>query len=96
MTRVGPPRDAGWRPRIAPRARLQLDAITNQEMLLYPEAALALNQTGAAIVRLCDGERSVTSIIEELGRQFIIRGPEQLAIEVDEFLDQLGARGLII
>ena len=44
-------------PRLASRARLKFDSVANQEMLLFPEAALLLNETGAAIVRLCDGVR---------------------------------------
>ena len=50
--------DDAWRPRLVARARLKFDPIAKQELLLFPEAALALNDTGAAIVRLCDGARS--------------------------------------
>jgi len=46
-----------WRPRLTSRARLKFDSVARQEMLLFPEAALVLNETGAAIVRLCDGAR---------------------------------------
>ena len=43
--------DDAWRPRLAARARLKFDPIAKQELILFPEAALALNETGAAIVR---------------------------------------------
>ena len=55
-----------WRPRLASRARLKFDSVANQEMLLFPEAALLLNETGAAIVRLCDGDRSIDQIVDGL------------------------------
>ena len=62
--------DDAWRPRLASRARLKFDPIAKQEMLLFPEAALALNETGAAIVRLCDGARSIDQIVDELAKKF--------------------------
>ena len=33
-----------------------------QHVLLYPEGAVLLNDTGAAILELCDGQRSVAEI----------------------------------
>jgi pyrroloquinoline quinone biosynthesis protein D len=95
MTPAEPNRDAAWRPRLAARARLQFDAIANQEMLLFPEAALALNETAAAVVRLCDGERSVTAIAGAVAEQFSSRDPAAIAADVDDFIRQLGARGLL-
>jgi pyrroloquinoline quinone biosynthesis protein D len=89
--------DAGrtWRPRLASRARLKFDAVANQEMLLFPEAALLLNETGAAIVRLCDGARAIDQIIDELAEKF--RGVERdaLRLEVEKFLASIRARGLL-
>jgi pyrroloquinoline quinone biosynthesis protein D len=87
--------DDGWRPRLAARARLKFDAIANQEMLLFPEAALMLNETGAAIVRLCDGARSINEIVEQLSRKFGSADRETLTREVIDFLDMVRARGLL-
>ena len=86
--------DDGWRPRLAARARLKFDAIANQEMLLFPEAALMLNETGAAIVRLCDGARSINEIVEQLSTKY--RGDrDALMREVVDFLGMIRARGLL-
>ena len=84
-----------WRPRLASRARLKFDSVANQQMLLFPEATLILNETGAAIVRLCDGARSVEQIVDGLGEQF--RGVERAILrrEVDAFLESIRARGLL-
>ncbi len=84
-----------WRPRLASRARLKFDSVANQEMLLFPEAALLLNETGAAIVRLCDGERSIDQIIDGLAAKF--RGADRnvLRHEVESFLESIRARGLL-
>lgn len=64
------PAQQAWRPRLAARARLKVDPIAKQEMLLFPEAALALNETGAAILRACDGTRTAPEIVEELSRDY--------------------------
>ena len=74
--------DATWRPRLASRARLKFDAVANQEMLLFPEAALLLNETGAAIVRLCDGARSIDQIVDAAGEEFRGADRDELRREV--------------
>jgi pyrroloquinoline quinone biosynthesis protein D len=87
--------DDARRPRLAARARLKFDPIAKQEMLLFPEAALALNDTGAAIVRLCDGARSISEIVDQLSNQFHGTDRDALTREVIEFLDTIRARGLL-
>jgi pyrroloquinoline quinone biosynthesis protein D len=86
--------DPIWRPRLASRARLKFDSVANQEMLLFPEAALLLNETGAAIVRLCDGARSIDEIVDGLASQFRV-DRATLRVEVEEFLASIRARGLL-
>ncbi|MFZ0679483.1 pyrroloquinoline quinone biosynthesis peptide chaperone PqqD [Candidatus Binatus sp.] len=87
--------DNAWRPRLASRARLKFDPIAQQEMLLLPEAALALNETGAAIVRLCDGARSINEIIDQLSNKYGDANRAALTREVIDFLDTIRARGLL-
>jgi pyrroloquinoline quinone biosynthesis protein D len=84
-----------WRPRLASRARLKFDAVANQEMLLFPEAALLLNETGAAIVRLCDGERSIDQIVDHLTDKFRGADRDTLRLEAEKFLESIRARGLL-
>jgi pyrroloquinoline quinone biosynthesis protein D len=87
--------DRAWRPRLAARARLKFDRIASQELILFPEAALALNETGAAIVRLCDGARSVDEIVEEMSKKFGDNDRDALMREVVDFLAAIRARGLL-
>lgn len=87
--------DNAWRPRLASRARLKFDPIEQQEMLLFPEAALALNETGAAIVRLCDGARSINEIVDQLSKKFHNADRDALMREVMDFVATLRARGLL-
>ena len=87
--------DRTYRPRLAARARLKFDSVANQEMLLFPEAALLLNETGAAIVRLCDGVRSFDQIVDHLAEKFHGVGRDALRLEVEKFLESIRARGLL-
>jgi pyrroloquinoline quinone biosynthesis protein D len=54
------------RPRLAPHARLSWDEARQRHVLLTPETVTLLNGTGAAIVELCDGQRTVAQILAEL------------------------------
>ncbi len=87
--------DHTWRPRLASRARLKFDPIAQQEMLLFPEAALALNETGAAIVRLCDGAHSIDEIVDQLSKKYDNADRDALMREVMDFLATIRARGLL-
>jgi len=62
--------------------------VRKQHVLLEPEGVLVLNQTGAVILGLCDGERTVDEIVEELrGRYNRVAGDE-----VRDFLSRLVAK----
>jgi pyrroloquinoline quinone biosynthesis protein D len=87
--------DDAWRPRLAARARLKFDPVAKQELILFPEAALALNETGAAIVRLCDGTRSIDEIVDLLSKNYDNAERDALMREVMDFLDTIRARGLL-
>jgi pyrroloquinoline quinone biosynthesis protein D len=60
-------------------------------MLLEPEGVLVLNQTGTTILGLCDGERTVFKIVEELRGQYDYVAED----EVRDFLSRLVAKGLV-
>jgi pyrroloquinoline quinone biosynthesis protein D len=76
------------RPRLARHVRLIFDPARSQHVLLTPEAVTVLNGTGAAVLDLCDGQRTVAEIVAELrGRYSHVDGDE-----VQLFLDRLAAR----
>jgi pyrroloquinoline quinone biosynthesis protein D len=58
------------RPRLAPQVRLTFDPARQQYVLLAPETVTLLNDTGAAILDLCDGERTVAEILTELRSRY--------------------------
>ena len=76
------------RPRLARHARLTFDPARDRHVLLMPEQVTVLNGTGAAILGLCDGRRTVAEIVTELGDRYD-RVDEA---EVGLFLAKLAAR----
>jgi len=58
------------RPHLAPHVRLRFDPARNRHVLLTPEAVTVLNETGAAILELCDGQRTVAEILAELRARY--------------------------
>jgi pyrroloquinoline quinone biosynthesis protein D len=76
------------RPRLARLVRLEWDQVRESHVLLAPEGVLVLNQTGASILRLCDGERTVVEIVEELRARY----DRVAGDEVREFLGRLAAK----
>jgi pyrroloquinoline quinone biosynthesis protein E len=82
------------RPRLARKARLRLDRKTARWMLLAPEKGLALNASGADILRLCTGELSAAEIAARLA---VRSGRETDGVEADVlgFLAAMAARGLV-
>jgi pyrroloquinoline quinone biosynthesis protein D len=76
------------RPRLAPHVRLTFDPVRERHVLLTPESVTVLNGTAAAVLGLCDGERTVADIVAALhGVYDRVDGDEVLLL-----LDRLAAR----
>ena len=76
------------RPCLAPHVRLTFDPARERHVLLTPESVTVLNGTAAAVLGLCDGERTVAESVAELrGRYDRVDGDE-----VQLLLDRLAAR----
>jgi pyrroloquinoline quinone biosynthesis protein D len=76
------------RPHLARLVRLEWDPVRQRHVLLAPEGVLLLNHTGATILGLCDGERTVVEIVEELRGQYNRVADD----EVRDFLARLVAK----
>jgi pyrroloquinoline quinone biosynthesis protein D len=80
------------KPNLAREARLRYEEVRKTDMLLLPERVVKLNPTGAAILRLCDGQRTVREIAQELSAQY---GGNNLEPDVLQFLIQVSQQGWI-
>jgi len=72
-------------------ARIEFDQVRQQSVLLYPEGVVLLNDTGAAILELCDGERSIAEIATVLGERYHC----DVTPDVLEYLSQLVEQELV-
>jgi len=82
------------KPKLASKAKLRLDPKTGKYILLYPEKGLLLNPTGAAILKLCTGQQSLSAIIAALAVEFQ-SDADALRPEVLGFVQSLLDRGLL-
>lgn len=80
--------EAWSRPGLAPHVRLTFDRAREQHVLLGPEAVVVLNRTGADILGLCDGRRTVAQIVAELRGRYDRVADD----EVQRFLGRLIAK----
>jgi pyrroloquinoline quinone biosynthesis protein D len=80
-------------PRLARGVRLQTDSKTGNNILLFPEGVLELNETAQEIITRCDG-RTVSEIIEALAEEYNA-DVEMLATDVRETLADLRRHKLI-
>jgi pyrroloquinoline quinone biosynthesis protein D len=72
-------------------ARLDFDQVRKQHVLLYPEGAMLLNDTAAAILELCDGRRSISEIATILDERYHC----DVLADVTEYLSQLAEKEFI-
>jgi pyrroloquinoline quinone biosynthesis protein D len=79
------------RPRLWRLARIGYDRVRQRPVLLYPEGAMFLNDTGKAILELCDGDRSVAEIAGTLGARY----GTDVTSDVIEYLNMLAQRDLV-
>jgi pyrroloquinoline quinone biosynthesis protein D len=86
-----PAGDGDSRPRLAKHVRLTYDRARGRHVLLTPETITVLNGTGASILGLCDGRRTVAEIVVELRGEYK-RVNER---EVRTFLDRLKDRRVV-
>jgi len=86
---------AASRPRLASKARLRFDRKTERTMVLYPEKGIELSESAAEIMRLCDGELTVATIVDRLRSKYPTSEPADLEREVLEFLNAMADRCLI-
>ncbi|MFC9063623.1 pyrroloquinoline quinone biosynthesis peptide chaperone PqqD [Streptomyces cellulosae] len=80
-------------PRLATKAMLRHDSVRGVELLLLPERVVLLNKSGAAILGLCDGSRTVRQVVTQLEQDFEVA---DLTNDVMTFLHDARERGWVM
>ena len=78
-------------PKLWRMTRLHFDPVRQRPVLLYPEGAVLLNDTGAAILELCNGSNPVEQIVRILSERY----PADVSGDVTEYLTLMAERELI-
>ena len=78
-------------PKLWRMTRLHFDPVRQRPVLLHPEGAVLLNDTGAAILELCTGSHSVSQIVSILSERY----QADVSKDVTEYLSLMAERELI-
>jgi pyrroloquinoline quinone biosynthesis protein D len=57
-------------PRLRRGVRVGTDPLSDEPVLLFPEGVLFLNETAAAVIQRCDGNRNVAEVVQALGEEY--------------------------
>ena len=81
-------------PRLARGVRLQEDRVRGGWNLLAPERVLKANPVAVEILKLCDGVRSFSGIVDELTAKFSV---DRARVEADAaaLLNDLSAKRMV-
>jgi pyrroloquinoline quinone biosynthesis protein D len=78
-------------PKLWRMARLDFDGVRQRPVLVYPEGAVLLNDTGAAILELCNGQHTVREIVSILTERY----HADVSNDVTEYLAGMAERELV-
>jgi len=86
---------------LSPRAKnedtlyRQVEAGSEERVILFPEGAIKLQGTGRQVLEQCDGQRTFAEIIAELQKQFAVADPEKIRADISIFLEQLQRKRIV-
>ena len=81
------------KPQLAAGVRLRWDEVRERHVLLYPEGALTLNETAANVLELCDGDRTIDDIAQELSSRY---DGADVRADVESLVGAIAGRGLVV
>jgi len=82
------------RPRLPRHARLKFDETRQVWVILAPERVLAPDQIAVEVLQLCDGERSVADMVDQLAAKYAAER-EAIASDVIAMLQDLADKGFL-
>jgi coenzyme PQQ biosynthesis protein PqqD len=89
---MAPPTDVS-QPRLATGCRW--GGTEENRMILYPEGALKLQNTGRQVLERCNGQSTFGEILAELQKEFDKTDPEKIRGDISMFLEQLHRKRIV-
>jgi pyrroloquinoline quinone biosynthesis protein D len=86
--------DPAARPRLARGVRLREDRTRGGFVLLAPERVLTANAAAVEILKRCDGERTLSAIVDDLA-QIFPADRARIAADVEALLADLAGKRMI-
>ena len=85
---------AATRPALPPHIKLRHDAGRGKWLVLAPERVFEPDEIAVAVLKLCDGARSVGDIASELAREY--NAPkEEIVADIVSMLQDLADKGVV-
>jgi pyrroloquinoline quinone biosynthesis protein D len=81
-------------PRLAAGVRLKFDTARDCWVLLAPERVILPDETALEILRRCDGQTSVGTVVDELAAGYDAER-DTIAADVRSLLDELSEKGFL-
>ena len=82
-------------PTLARGTRLRYDETRQRWVLLVPERVMAPDEIAVEILQLCDGQRSVAAIIDQLAAAYAAPR-EEIGADVIAMLQDLAGSGFVV
>lgn len=83
------------RPVLPRHTKLKFDGTRERWVLLAPERVLAPDEIAVEVLQLCDGNRSVEQLVDELARKYVADRTE-IGRDVVAMLQDLADKGFLI
>jgi pyrroloquinoline quinone biosynthesis protein D len=86
--------DGATRPELPRHIKLRHDPGRGRWIILAPERVFNPDETAVAVLKLCDGQRSVSEIAEALSREY--QAPlEEITTDITAMLQDLADKGVV-
>jgi pyrroloquinoline quinone biosynthesis protein D len=85
---------AASRPSLPRHIKLRHDPARGRWLILAPERVFEPDDTAVAVLRLCDGQASVTDVCEALAREYAAP-PSEILADVVAMLQDLADKGIV-